>query len=131
MLSYYSAFYHPWITLNECLDDPVKYDGYTITSFKEPMIGNIYSDGFQLILKDGNSIRVYCDTTGLISREYIGLIAVFHQEGYLVAKDLMIARNRRHKIWLSIIPVLFVCILLFNFYRFNLKKFLIESRSNA
>jgi hypothetical protein len=130
-LSFYSAHFHPWIGLNDCLQNPQKYDGQLVTSYNEPMIGEIYSDGFQLIQKQVPSIRVYSDTTDLSTGEYVGIRAVFHREGYLVATNLKVARNRRSKIWLSVIPVLIICSFLMYYYRFNMKTFQIELRKHA
>lgn len=130
-LSFYSAHFHPWIELKDCLQNPQKYDGQLVTSYKEPMIGEIYPDGFQLIQKQVTSIRVYSDTTGLSTGEYVGIRAVFHKEGYLVATNLKIARNRRVKIWISVIPVLIICSFLTYYYRLNIKTLQIELRKHA
>ena len=130
-LSYYGAHFHPWIETSDCLDRPGEYDGKLVTLYSEPMIGEIYSDGFQLLQKHRPPIRVYSDTTGLHTGEFIGLRATFHREGYLQAVSLRVARNRRYKIWLSILPVIFIGIALLHFFRINWKPFQIEQRKHA
>jgi len=128
LLSFYGAHFHPWIELNQCLENPEEHNGQIVTHFREPTIGNIYSDGFQLLQHHGPSIRVYSDTTGLVTGEYIGLKGIFHKKGYIEAISLHVAKNRRYKIWLSVLPVLLIVGLLIKYYRFDFKKFQIEPK---
>lgn len=130
-LLYYGAHFHPWIETSDCLEHPDEYDGKLVTLYSEPMIGDIYSDGFQLLQKHMPPIRVYSDTTGLRTGEFIGLRATFHREGYLKAVSFRVARNRRYKIWLSVVPVVFIGIALLHFFRINWKPFQIELRTHA
>ena len=131
LLCIYTGLAHPWISIEECLKNPKKYDGRLITEYWEPQIGKIYSNGFQLIQRHAPSIRVYCDTTGLQSGEFVGLKAHFHDKGYLTAEQAFVATNRRYKIWLSVIPVFLILFLFLYYYRINLKKFQFELRNNA
>ncbi len=130
-LSYFTVHHHPWISVADCLEDPEKYDGAVVTSYHEPTIGKIYSDGFDLLQKHHPSIRVYADTTGLIEGEYVGLKAVFQKEGYLKAVELVVARKRREKIWISILPVILIGILLLKYFRLNIKPVQIELKKHA
>ena len=130
-LSYFSGHSHPWIALNECLEHPEAYDGQLVTKYEESLIGSIYSDGFQLIQKRGPSVRVYSDTTGLQTGKNIGLIAVFHKEGYLQAVSLRVSRNRNAKIWISAFPALLVGFLCIRHFRFNRNAFQIELKEYA
>jgi hypothetical protein len=130
-LSYYGKFHHPWLDLKTCRENPAQYHGQLVTSFDEPQIGPINSDGFQLIQKQSPPIRVLADTTGLVSGEFVGLTAIFHQEGYLKVISLHVARKRRSKIWLSVIPALFVGVLILRHYRFNWKKREIQLKEYA
>ena len=130
-LSYYSVYHHPWISLTDCLSDPEKFDGALITSWSEPMIGEIYSDGFQLNQKGIPSIKVLADTSGLISGEYIGIKAIYHKEGYLESVIHIVANKRREKIWLSVIPVLLIGFLLLRYFHFNFHNWTIDLRRHA
>lgn len=130
-LSYYSAHHHPWITLTQCLENPELYNGQIVTGFHEPLIGKIYEDGFMLHHSDGDSIRVYADTTGLSKNEYISIKARFYKEGYLKAINIHVAKNRRTKIVLSTIPIFFLVFIFFKNYRFNIKNFQIELKNHA
>lgn len=130
-LSYYSAHHHSGITLYQCLENPDSYDGQIVIGFHEPLVGEIYEDGFMLHQRKGASIRVYADTTGLLSDEYVSIKARYHKEGYLKAITVRIAKNRRLKIWFSTIPVFVLAFLFLKYFRFNLKKFQIELKENA
>ena len=131
LLCIYTGRNHPWITIEECLQNPEKYNDKLITEYWEPQIGKIYADGFRLIQRHAPSIRVYCDTTGLKTGEFVGLKAYFKKEGYLRAEQAFVATNRRYKIWLSVIPVILVLFLFFYNYTFNPRKFQFELRTNA
>ena len=131
LLSFYGARHHPWIHIKDCLQDPVQYDGKLVTDFSEPMIGEIYADGFTLLQKQVPPIRIYSDTTGLIQGEYVGLRGIFHKEGYITASIVGIAKNRKEKIWISVLPVFFVGILFIRQYRFNINKCQIELKEHA
>jgi hypothetical protein len=130
-LSLYGKYHHPWINLQMCQKNPKIYDGHTVTSFSEPRIGQIYSDGFQLIQKDSPPIRVLADTAGLETGEFVGLKAVFHDEGYLTAVSIHVAHYRRSKIWISVIPAVIVLFFMIRYFRLNIKKYQIELRSDA
>lgn len=101
----------PWLLLEEARADPVRYDNATVNMFLYPKIGEIYSDGFLLTERGGRSIRVYCDTTGLIEDKWVGLEAVYHKEGYLIARTVKVAKNRGYKVYFSLLPVFLIGIL--------------------
>ena len=130
-LSVYTAHVNPWLDVVRCLQDPVAYDGRIVNWYREPLVGEIYANGFQLLQRQTPSIRVYADTSGLVSGEYIGMKAVFHKQGYLEAVSLQPAKNRRKKIGVSVAPALLVALLLVRYYRINPKKFHIERRKHA
>ncbi len=95
------------------------------------MIGEFYGDGFLLLQKNRPSMRVVCDTTGLMKNHYIGLSAIYHKEGYLEADSIIVARRRRSKIWLSVIPVILIAGLLLRDFRFDRKRFQLELKDHA
>ena len=121
-LCYKSAFHHPWLSLNECLEEPEKYDGRQVTQMQEPTIGPVFGDGFLLRQKRGPSIRVTCDTSGLVQGEFIGITAVFHKEGYLDRARFQVAYGRREKIAVSTVPALLIVGLFLWNFRFDRKK---------
>ncbi|MFO7891980.1 MAG: hypothetical protein R6V04_16760 [bacterium] len=123
LLCVYTGWTHPWLNIKECLQNPEQHDSKLITEYWEPKIGKIYPDGFQMIQRHAPSIKVYCDTSGLKTGEFVGIKAVFKKEGYLIAEKVFIASNRQYKIWLSVIPVLIIFFLFLRYYKFNLKKF--------
>ena len=63
--------------------------------------------------------------------EFVGMRAIFHREGYLEAVALHVAKRRREKIWISVLPVFLVGFLFIRNFRFNLKSFQIELRKHA
>ena len=130
-LALYTVHSHPWISIEECLQNPDEFDGELVTHYHEPMIGEMFSDGFQLLQPNRPPIRVIADTTGLIQGKFLALRAIFHKEGYLEVVALHVSRNRRYKIGLSVLPVLFVGLLLIRFYRIDWKQCQIELRKNA
>lgn len=129
-LSWYGAKNNPWTTLKDAQANPDVYDGRLINLFIFPRITALYADGFQIKQVDGLSIRVFGDTTGLRTGEFVGLQAIYHHEGFLTATRATVAKNRKYKIVLSLIPVVFVLLLFGKFYRFNVRKFQFEL-SNA
>jgi len=130
-LGYYNTRTSPWISVADCLEDPEAYDGKLVTRYREPLIGEIFADGFQLIQKNAPSIRVYADTTGLISGKFVGMRAVFHKQGYIEVRSLHVAKRRRYKIWISVLPVFLVGFLCLKTFRWNQKTHCVELRTNA
>jgi hypothetical protein len=126
-----SVFFHPWLSLNECLADPSAHDGLRVTQFREPKIGMVFGDGFLLTQKKGESIRVFCDTTGLVGGEFVGITAVFRKGGYLDGAVTQVASLRREKIAVSIVPAVVVCLLFMSQFRWNAKKGLLEPKKHA
>ena len=131
VLCFYSKLGHPWIGLGDCLADTKACQGRMITKYQEPLIGEIYADGFELIQRRLPAVRVYADTTGLRTSEFVAMRAIFHEEGYLEAEFAVVQEKRRQKIWMSVLPVMLVFALLFRGFRFNLRKMQIEIRGHG
>lgn len=127
-LIFFGATRNPWVTLNEALARPNQYDGRVINLFIYPKIERVTADGFDIIEAGKPLIHVFGDTTGLKVGEYVGLQAIFHKEGYLVAIRAEIAKRRRYKVFLSLIPVLVVGFLFFRSFRFDIRKGQFEVR---
>jgi len=130
-LSLYGRYHNPWLSLEECLKDPERFDGCIVNEFHEPRIQTVHSDGFTLMQKDGPSIRVVGPMTGLKIGEYVGLEAVFHKEGYLEAVKFRTARNRRAKMAFSLIPTVLVLFWLARDFRLRRHPLAIERRTHA
>jgi hypothetical protein len=58
----------------------------------------------------------------LNKNDHIDIVAIFHKEGYLELKEFHVRKFRRSKIFLSILPILFVTWLFFRRYRFDKAK---------
>jgi hypothetical protein len=126
-----SAFFHPWLSLNTCMARPTENDGKRVTQFHEPKIATIFGDGFLLTQKKGPSIRVFCDTTGLVEGEFVGIKAVFHKEGYLDEAVTQVARLRREKIAVSIVTAVAVCFFFLLRFRWNWRECRLEPKKHA
>ncbi|MDM7924464.1 MAG: hypothetical protein QUS35_00420 [bacterium] len=130
-LSAYGAFRHPWISYRECVKDPGLCRGRVIESFREPMIGTISSDGFILLQRGETPVFVHADTTGLKSGEYTGLKAVLREDGSLEAVRLVVARGRREKMIISLIPAALIVLLFLIRFRFDFREWMFYRRNRA
>lgn len=131
LLMAHSRFCHPWLSLGKCMTNPEKYDQHIVTHFKEPRIGQIENNGFWLIEKHGSTIFVKMDTTGLIKNEYIGITAIYNKGSYLHPLRFTVAKRRRYKIFLSILPVILIFSILPRIFRIRLNPIRIEDRVDA
>lgn len=126
-----SAIFHPWLSLNTCMARPSAFDGRRVALFHEPKIAMVFGDGFLLSQKKGPSIRVFCDTTGLIHGEFVGITAVFHKEGYLDGAVTHVVMLRREKIAVSIVPAVAVCFFFSLRFRWNGRECRLEPKKHA
>ena len=131
LLSAYGARHHPWISYADCLADPAAYDGRLVEEFREPLIGAIHADGFELRQRGERPVFVRADTVGLKTGEYVALKAVYHREGYLTAVVAKVASGRREKMALSLVPALLVIILFFRQFGFKWKTFEFGMKNDA
>ncbi len=120
-LSVYGRLHHPWISYRECVRDPGRCRGRVIESFREPMIGPIGPDGFTLLQRGEKPVFVHADTTGLKSGEYTGLKAVLREDGSLEAARIVVARGRREKMIISLIPAALIVLLFLIRFRFDFR----------
>ena len=121
-LSWYGKENDPTITLQMCLKEPRRYDNAIIEVGTEATVDSLTKDGF--ILKQmGKKIKVVGSDKDLKTGEYISLLAVFHNEGWLELKKIHVAKNRRLKILTSLLPVLLVFYFFFRHYRFHCQTF--------
>jgi hypothetical protein len=126
-----AKYRHPWISLTECLADPEKYDGQRVWQFREPRVGKIEGNGFWLLQRQGATIFVDCDTTGLRENSYLGMVAVFHQSGTLEAKRIQLAPKRREKMAVSLAPAFIIGLLLIRSFTVDRKRMVVRPRNRA
>ena len=131
LLCWTSAFRHPWISFADCIANPDKYDDRLVEEFREPLIGAIHADGFELRQRGERPVFVRADTVGLKTGEYVALKAVYHREGYLTAVVAKVASGRREKMALSLVPALLIIILFFRQFCFKWKTFEFGMKNDA
>lgn len=117
----YSQYRYGNLTLHECLTSPDQCDGASLKLGNNTRAGKVREDGFE-ILKGDNKITVIGSADGLKTNDYVEMIAVFHKEGYLELKDIYVRKLRELKIFISVMPVLFVLWLFIKQYRFDLTR---------
>lgn len=117
-LIYYGYRNNPAVTLQMCQNDPLRYDQKEIDVGTEAKVVEVLPDGF-LLKEMGRTIRVKGDHQNVSQGDSVRMQAVFHKEGYLELKRLHVAKGRRLKIFISIVPALLVLFFLFRTYRFD------------
>jgi len=115
------------MTLQMCLDDPLKYDGMEIGVGTEAKVIQLLPDGF-IVREAGRTFRVKGNPQDASLGDFVRMSAVFHKEGYLELKHLQVAKGRYIKIVVSIAPALLVLFLLFRTYRFDLCRMLFKEK---
>jgi hypothetical protein len=131
LLCLYGGLRHPWISYTECRQDPEKYDGLVVENFREPKIGAIRTNGFELLQHGERPVFVEADTAGLKSGEYVALKAVYHGEGRLTATTVRVVSRRREKMAVSLVPAVMIVFLFFRHFRFNVQRRIIELKPYA
>ncbi len=111
-----------------CLRDPLRYDRQEIGVGTEAKVVEIFPGGFML-QEMGRTIRVEGNSLNALPGDFVRLRAVFHKEGYLELKHLYVAKGRRLKIVISILPALLVLFLILKSYKFNWRRMLFTERN--
>ena len=127
-LIHYGYRFNPEINLSKCLIDPARYDGREVAVRPEAKVIKRLPDGFVLQVM-GHIIRVKGDPQNISQGDYVVMRAIFHKEGYLELKRIYVAKGRRLKILLSIVPAVLVLFLFFKIYRFNWRRMLFAERN--
>jgi hypothetical protein len=127
LLILYGFYFHPGITLSDCLASPDEYDGEIIEVGNEAVIDSVFSDGFT-IRQLGKTINVIGMSDDVKSGEFVLMLARFQKPASLEALEIRIAKKRRSKIWLSTIPALLVVGYFFRRFRFNFKHLSFQER---
>ncbi|MGQ9560087.1 MAG: hypothetical protein ACUVWA_06210 [Candidatus Oleimicrobiaceae bacterium] len=117
-LTYYGYRAFPEIRLADCLHDPARYDGALITVGTEATVERVLPDGF-LVRQMGRVVRVIGDAGNARPGDFVRFRARFHREGHLTLEQLYVAKRRRAKVAVSILPALLVVALVIKTYRFD------------
>ncbi len=129
-LAWYSHRQNHFLSLAECLEDPVKYDGTEVSHFLEPRVIAIgesrllisqpggpleirIPEGFDGVFPEGAKI------SDLEPGDSLEAVTVFRRPGYLELTAIRGAPLRKFKIALSIIPVLAVGFILLRTVRWR------------
>ncbi len=129
-LCVYAGFHHPGVTLDECLSNPVEYDGTVIYSPHESTVGEVLDDGF-ILQWEGKTIPVFGVSRNLKSGYYVQIKAVFHKGGYLKALAIRAGGYRRLKMAVSVIGFAIVLYLLIKGLRWDSKLFALKTKASS
>lgn len=127
-LIYYGYRNNPAVTLQMCLNAPLRYDQKEIGVGTEAIVVEVLPDGFLLKEMD-RTIRVKGNPQNVDQGDFVRMQAIFHKEGYLELKRLHVVKGRRLRIFISILPALLVLFLLFKTYRFDWRQMLFTERT--
>ncbi len=135
VLGWWSWYSDPNPGLPEIMASPASYEGQEIKIGDEPVLESTDADSFT-VRSRGYRFRV----TGNVSQEDVGRFiyvrGVFQlpesageEDGRVDPAEHYVARGRRAKIWLSVIPVIWVGVLLLRHFRINTSKLSVEPRT--
>jgi len=124
----YGYLHNPVGQLSKCLADPLRYDGQQIFVDIEAKVVELLPNGF-IIKELGQMIRVSGNTQTASPGDFVRLRAIFHKERYLEIIELHVAKRRRAKIFISIVPVFLILWLLFRTFRIDWPYLLFREKS--
>jgi len=127
-LLWYGKAKNPTITLQMCLAAPQRYDGSLIEVGTEATVAQVIEDGF-ILRQMGKLVKVVGKANDLQVGEFVGLLAVFHRPGLLELKKIHVAKNRRTKIWVSVIPLVMVLLFCIRQYRVDFRRLGLTERN--
>ncbi|MBC7187997.1 MAG: hypothetical protein H5U38_13265 [Calditrichaeota bacterium] len=121
VLSYYGYRAYPEVRLIDCLRDPERFDGVSITVGNEAKVWQIVEDGF-VVRQMGRLVRVQGDPGTARVGDFVRFQAQFHRDGHLTLQRLYVAKRRRAKVAISLLPALLVAVLVVRSYRFDRRR---------
>ena len=132
VLGWWSWYSDPDPSLPEIMASPASYEGQEIKIGDEPVLESADADSF-MVRSRGYRFRV----TGTVSQDDVGRFiyvrGVFQrresaaeEDGRVDPAEYYVARDRRTKIWLSVIPVIWVGVLLLRHFRINTSELSVE-----
>lgn len=105
-------------TLDRCLADPARFDGATVRSPREAVVGEV-KNGWFMLRWGGREIPVKGTSPHLKSGAYVAVRGVFRREGYLEASALHVGRYRRLKMAVSVVAAAVVFAMLRRRFRWD------------
>jgi len=124
----YGKIGNPAVTLDMCFKDPARYDGKTLSLGAAITVKEILGDGFS-IHQFGRVVNVKGNASGLTPGDYISIIAVFHKDGWLELVDYHVAKERRYKILISLLPMIMVLCFLCKSFTFDRNSYSLRERT--
>jgi hypothetical protein len=120
-LTYYGYRAYPEITLADCLKDAERHDGAMITVGTEATVAQLLPDGF-VVRQMGRLLRVVGNPAAARVGDFVRLRAQFHKEGYLTLERLYVAKKRRVKVAISLLPAILIVAMVAHTYRFDRRR---------
>jgi hypothetical protein len=126
-LSWYGKTNNPAITLQECLQQPDRYEGTRIQVATEVTVIQTWPDSLRV-----HQMGAFCTVVGppgdARPGDFVSMSAIFHAPGWLELVELHPARGRRAKIIWSMLPLLVLAGAWLAAYRCNWRRFYWEPR---
>lgn len=129
-LVYYGKTHNPAVTLAMCMENPAAFDGQTIFIGTEITVREVREDGFQ-IHQMGRIARVYGESAQVKKGDTVQLVAQFRAPDQLVLEKLYVAKKRRWKIALSVVPVVLIAMALISAFEVDGRRFEIVERGRC
>lgn len=133
-LGWWSWYSSPGPDLREVMANPVAFEGQEIKIGDEPLLESCETDFF-IVRSRGFRFRVSGSISSNDIGQFVYVRGIFHQppadadwDGEINPAEHRVARGRHAKIWLSVIPVLWIGVLLLRHFRINWKRLAIEER---
>ncbi len=134
-LGWWSWYSNPDPSLPEIMANPIRFDGREVKIGDEPIIESIDDNSF-VIRSRGFRIRV----SAQLSPDDIGRFAyvrgTFNRaeatedcDGFIQPSRHYVARGRHAKIWISVIPTLWIATLLLRHFRLNTTRWCIKPQA--
>jgi hypothetical protein len=115
--------------LAQCLQAPDRYDGQVVEIGPEARVAEVRAGEFVLQQQELR-IVVRADLSAQDVGHFLSGRAVFHKEGWLEPLKIAVARNRFHKIYVSIPAALWVAVLVVRHHR-RVRRWTLEFRDRA
>ncbi len=129
-LTLYGYRAYPELRLSACLQDPLRYDGAQLIVGNEATVQSLLPDGF-VIHQMGRSLRVLGNPGEAQVGDFVRMQVTFHKEGHLTLHRLYVAKKRRAKVAVSLLPALLVAGLCIRAYRFDRSRACLVERNKC
>lgn len=134
-LGWWSWYSDPDPSLPEVIASAADFEGRQVKISDEPVVESVATDSF-IVRSRGFRLRV----SGRVSTDDVGRFVyvrgIFRRpaasaewDGIINPAEHHVARGRRAKIWLSVIPVVWITVLLLRHFRIDTTRWSIEPRA--